>query len=185
MTEFRFVSAKKNGGTCFDNNGFDKFKCTCTPQFFGERCEVDRCDFYECGNNGICIVTLLNDIPTPQCECQENFGGKTCNVDLCSDIKCGNGTCIGGNCQCDEGFVSDGNVCLDICDGFQYNDCVDLCDDIFCGGGSCLGGICSCNTGYVNVRNFCEETCALGPCKELIKISQTNNFHFFKYKKFI
>ena len=50
------------------------------------------------------------------------------------------------------------------------NFCEDMCEGINCGiGGSCFGGNCTCQTGYANVGNFCEETCALDPCKELIK----------------
>ena len=51
------------------------------------------------------------------------------------------------------------------------NNCVDMCEGINCGsGGYCSGGICSCQTGYVKIGNICEETCALNPCKELVKI---------------
>ena len=80
-------------------------------------------------------------------------------MDLCLNVECGNGTCIDGNCQCDEGFANVGNICVDLCEGID------------CGsGGSCSSGICSCDGGYVKVENFCEETCTLNPCKELIKI---------------
>ena len=52
------------------------------------------------------------------------------------------------------------------------NGCVDMCQGIDCGtGGKCLSGNCTCQTGYANVENVCKETCALGPCKELIKTS--------------
>ena len=183
---------EKNGGTCFDNEGTEKFGCTCTPQYLGDRCEIDRCDFYKCQNNGICIVTVINGSPTPECECPGNYGGATCNLDLCLDIECGNGICIDGTCQCDEDYVNNGNICEDICEGIDCgtggyckrgicscddgyanvgNRCVDICEGIDCGsGGYCSGGICSCQTGYVKIGNFCEETCALNPCKELIKI---------------
>ena len=162
---------KKNGGKCFDNGGTDRFSCTCTPQYLGERCEIDRCDFYQCQNNGNCIVTLINDIPTPKCECPGNYGGPTCNLDLCSDIECGKGTCIGGVCQCDQDYVNNGNVC------------VDICESINCGtGGYCTKGICNCDEGYVNIENVCVDLCegvdcgnggtcsgALNPCQESIK----------------
>ena len=143
---------------CSDDDGSSEFSCTCKPQYLGERCEDDRCDIYQCQNNGTCIVALINDIPTPECECLSNYGGATCNLDLCLGIECGNGTCIGGNCQCDEDYVNDRNICVDICEGID------------CGtGAECFGGNCTCQTGYANVENFCEETCALNPCKELIE----------------
>ena len=187
-----FSFKQKNEGMCFDDEGSRKFSCTCTPRYFGERCEDDRCDIYQCQNNGTCIVTLINDIPTPACECTGNYGGATCNVDLCLDIECGNGTCIVGNCQCDEGYVNDGNICVEICntincgiggycsqgicscgEGFKNvgDICVDMCEGVDCGiGEECLNGNCTCQTGYTNVTNICEETCALSPCKELIEI---------------
>ena len=88
--------------------------------------------------------------------------------------------------------MSDGNVCVDICESINCgtggictqgicscdegyvnieNVCVDLCEGVDCGnGGMCSGGNCNCQTGYVKIGNVCEETCALNPCKELIKI---------------
>ena len=193
-----FLIKQKNGGICFDDEGSSKFKCTCTPQYLGGRCEIDRCDFYPCQNNGTCIVALINDIPTPECNCHENYGGATCNLDLCTDIECGNGTCIAGNCQCDDDYINDGNVCVDICQGINCgiggyckqgicscnegyanvgNICVDMCEGLDCGiGGKCLSGNCICQTGYINIENFCEQTCALTPCKELIKIQQNQRF---------
>ena len=33
-----------------------------------------------------------------------------------------------------------------------------------------------CESGYVNVENNCEETCALSPCKELIKKPLIHSF---------
>ena len=54
-----------------------------------------------------------------------------------------------------------------------------MCEGINCGiGGSCEGGNCTCDEGYANVENYCEQTCALNPCKELIKISRKSYFEF-------
>ena len=175
------------GGDCLSGN------CTCQTGYTNVEnfCE-ETCVFTPCENNGTCIVTIINDIPTPECECPVNYAGTTCNLDLCSDIQCGNGTCIGGSCQCDERYVNDDNVCVDICESINCgtggyctegicncgegyanikNVCVDLCEGVDCGnGGTCSGGNCDCQTGYAKIGNFCEETCALNPCKELIKI---------------
>ena len=119
---------------------------------------MDRCNSNVCLNGGTCIITVIDDIPTPKCECLINFGGPNCNLDLCSSIECGSGTCIGGTCDCDEGYFNDGNVCMDMCEGIN------------CGtGGNCLNGICSCQPGYATVGNICEETCALSPCQEMIQ----------------
>ena len=106
---------QKNEGMCFDNDGISKFSCDCKPQYLGERCEDDRCDVYQCQNNGTCIVTLINEIPTPKCECQGNYSGAICNLDLCSGIECDNGTCIRGTCQCNTNYVNVGNSCEQTC----------------------------------------------------------------------
>ena len=106
---------QKNGGICSDDEGTSRFSCNCKPQYLGDQCEVDRCDFYQCQNNGTCIVALINDIPTPECECQGNYGGATCNLDLCSGIECANGTCIRGTCQCNNNYVNIGNSCEPTC----------------------------------------------------------------------
>ena len=99
---FSFLSAKKNGGTCIDNEGTSKFNCTCTPRFFDERCETDRCDFYECQNGGTCIVDLINNIPTPRCECPKTHHGATCHLLACS-VPCYNGgVCDGDSCHCSQ-----------------------------------------------------------------------------------
>ena len=106
---------QKNGGMCFDDDGKRSFSCNCKPQYVGERCEDDRCDDDQCQNNGTCIVTVINDIPTPECECPVNYGGATCNLDLCSGIECGSGTCFGGNCECFTNYVNVDNTCKQTC----------------------------------------------------------------------
>ena len=162
--------------------------------------KIDPCDFYKCQNNGNCIVSLINGIYTPECECPGNYGGPTCNLDLCSDIDCGNGICIRGVCQCDNDYINEGNVCVDICESINCgtggyctrgscdcyegyanvgNVCTDMCEGINCGiGGNCSSGICTCRSGYVKVNNFCKETCALNPCKELIQILESYEAYY-------
>ena len=96
---------------CSDEDGTSRFNCTCTSQYFGERCEMNRCNSNDCLNGGTCVIAVIDDIPTPRCECLVNFGGANCNLDLCLGIECGNGTCIGGNCQCDTNYVNVNNNC--------------------------------------------------------------------------
>ena len=93
---------QKNAGLCFDDDGTSKFSCNCTPQYLGERCEVDRCSFYECQNNGTCFIDVINGIPTPTCECPETHHGTICNLLAC-DVPCYNdGICDGEICHCSQ-----------------------------------------------------------------------------------
>ena len=95
-----FVSASKNEGICSDNDETRSFNCTCTPRYFGERCDTDRCDFYECQNGGTCIVDLVNDIPTPRCECLETHHGAICHLKACSAPCYNDNICDGDTCHC-------------------------------------------------------------------------------------
>jgi len=38
--EIKSLFVLKNGGTCFDNEGNDKFSCDCVIPFSGERCDM-------------------------------------------------------------------------------------------------------------------------------------------------
>ena len=98
----RLLIKKKNAAKCSDDEGTSKFNCTCQPQIFGERCDNDPCTFYECQNNGSCIVDVFNSILTPRCECSENYSGATCHLLSCTVPCYNNGTCYGESCQCSE-----------------------------------------------------------------------------------
>ena len=102
-----FLINQKNEGICYDDEETRKFSCNCTLQYLGERCEVNRfdfdpCDFYQCQNNGTCIVDVINGISTPICECPETHHGATCHLKACN-IPCYNGgICDGDACQCSQ-----------------------------------------------------------------------------------
>ena len=52
----------KNGGTCFDDEGTDKFSCNCVNYFDAERCErLDACDRNPCHNGGTCTISSQSD----------------------------------------------------------------------------------------------------------------------------
>ena len=74
----KLLSDIKNGGTCFDNGGTDKFSCTCDLPYVGEVCEINLCDSTICQNGGICAVELINGILTPKCDCPDNYVGDFC-----------------------------------------------------------------------------------------------------------
>ena len=119
---YSLLIKQKNEGICSDEEGSSKFKCICTPQYLGERCEIDRCSSNECQNGGKCVISVIDDIPTPECECTRNYAGPTCDLDLCLGVECGSGTCVGGTCQCDTNYININNTCEKTC---SLNPCQD------------------------------------------------------------
>ena len=52
----------KNRGTCFDDEGNDKFSCDCAIPLSGERCDkLAACDDNLCHNGGTCTTTSQAD----------------------------------------------------------------------------------------------------------------------------
>ena len=99
-----FLSDKKNGGTCFDDEGRERFSCECVSPFAGETCEINLCDGIECKNGGTCVAEAMDGIQTPSCNCPDNTEGEKCEDLFCgSGIPCyNNGTCNGQTCQCSQ-----------------------------------------------------------------------------------
>ena len=110
---------RKNGGTCFDNDGTEKFSCICIDVFTGETCQTNLCDDIECPQSETCVSAIVDGEKTAKCECPFTIVEDIC-LDLCNDIECENGICIDGVCQCDTGYVNIDNTCEQTCD-------VDLC----------------------------------------------------------
>ena len=58
--------------------------------------------------------------------------GPECDIDMCAvngnPIECGNGTCIGGKCNCDTGYVEIDNFCEETC---ADNPCKELIKNNF------------------------------------------------------
>ena len=98
------ISAKKNGGACFDNGGIDKFTCNCAFPFAGESCEINQCDGVECFNGGTCVEDKSNGKIESKCDCPDNTTGDRCQTTSCGNgIPCYNGgTCAGEICQCSQ-----------------------------------------------------------------------------------
>ena len=62
ITENKSLFDLKNGGTCFDDEGNDKFSCDCITFFGGERCDMlATCDRNLCHNGGSCTTTSQTD----------------------------------------------------------------------------------------------------------------------------
>ena len=103
---------------CSDVNESQEFKCQCKDGFAGKRCEVAVCSSNYCNNNGLCTIKSENeiDIDQLQCECNVGFDGQRCEIDLCDKVSCENGSCDGGKCTCDEGYIRKENICKQTCD---------------------------------------------------------------------
>ena len=138
---YKFVSDLKNGGTCFDNEGTDKFSCTCRDPFVGDICEINLCDDIECKNDIACVVEVIDGIRRPTCDCPE---GEICEFHYCKNGNpCYNGgICDDEMCRCrEENGISKyyGESCdLTVCDG---NPCQN--------GGACTSMIVTSNNNQV------------------------------------
>ena len=62
ITEIKSLFDLKNGGTCFDDEGNDKFSCDCVIFYVGERCDkLAACDGNPCHNGGTCTTISQAD----------------------------------------------------------------------------------------------------------------------------
>lgn len=62
----------KNGGTCWLDSNLTP-RCSCTPQFTGDRCQLrEACSKYGCENNGEC----QGDV----CTCSVGWSGSYCEI---------------------------------------------------------------------------------------------------------
>lgn len=107
----------RNGGMCWDANGFaTSLVCRCLAGFVGSRCEmdVDDCLMRPCANGATChdAVNRFN------CQCPAGFEGRFCTVnqDDCASQPCQNGgRCYDRvadfDCVCPEGYS--GKTCSD------------------------------------------------------------------------
>ena len=103
-----------NTESCSDVNGSQEFKCQCKEGFDGKRCEIAECTANYCNNNGLCSINE-NDNNRLQCECNQGFEGQRCEIDLCDSVACENGSCNAGKCTCNEGYISNENICKETC----------------------------------------------------------------------
>ncbi|XP_068084350.1 prolow-density lipoprotein receptor-related protein 1 [Anabrus simplex] len=153
-----------NKGTCFEDlmahvpeGAPIPVKCSCPPQWTGERCEtpVHQCVDW-CYNNGVCFapksyVTL--------CHCQPGYTGHRCQH--CSNLTCHNsGVCslvLGTpKCNCPNGYK-----------GLHCE--ISECQDYNCTNGICQltdsGPHCSCLPGWSGKRcdiSLCRDHCQNG-----------------------
>ena len=62
ISEKKSLFDLKNEGTCFDNEGNEKFSCDCVIPFGGKRCnKLAACDGNLCHNDGTCTTTSEAD----------------------------------------------------------------------------------------------------------------------------
>ena len=79
----RFEGPCMNNATC-TKTGCGTKKCTCLPNFTGERCEIwmDACSSSPCLNNGKCTNGATGEF---NCTCATGYSGRTCYkcIDAC------------------------------------------------------------------------------------------------------
>ncbi|KAL9959813.1 hypothetical protein ACROYT_G033169 [Oculina patagonica] len=116
-----------NNATCLNLPG-GGFRCTCTPGWTGERCDIQLtpCTVspHPCNNNGYC--TANEEDESVECKCFEGWQGKNCENDKneCLQNPCLNGgNCTNTNgsyyCQCPLTFAGDN--CEMHCDHHNMN----------------------------------------------------------------
>ena len=158
-----------NGGFC------DLGKCICRDQFYGDSCEMKRCDPL-CVNNGTCLAD------SGTCTCTQSYYGNSCQFKMCPNQCSGNETCNNqmGTCECNPpyfGVACKSQNCTPACttDGIcNSSDGTCECNSIYYGescqylgtncsntclnGGSCNyeDGICSCRGSFIGEQ--CENS---------------------------
>lgn len=94
-------------GTCYPQDNYTSFGCSCDHQYSGDRCEISHlnCTNMSCNGHGSCSDNAL--LPSGyQCECDTGFTGTFCetNIDDCDGVNCNNGSCVDGindyTCKC-------------------------------------------------------------------------------------
>ncbi|CAI9733149.1 homolog 2 slit-like isoform X1 [Octopus vulgaris] len=118
----------QHGSTCTVVS-FQNFTCSCTPGYYGTKCEkeIDSCFGNPCYNGASCEVL---DNGRFICHCPRGFNGYRCesNIDDCTNHSCqNNATCIDlvetYTCQCPIGYI--GKHCqkkIVFCEG-EYDMC--------------------------------------------------------------
>ncbi|KAJ8338471.1 hypothetical protein SKAU_G00374370 [Synaphobranchus kaupii] len=80
----------QNGGTCEESSN-GEFRCSCTLQYFGSRCELanNPCSSQPCAHGAVCVPKSQGYI----CSCPEHLTGSRCEnfIDACSPNPCPNG----------------------------------------------------------------------------------------------
>ncbi|XP_022111824.1 prolow-density lipoprotein receptor-related protein 1-like [Acanthaster planci] len=147
-----------NGGTCTVTRSRTT-KCTCTPQYSGGRCELDRCSGY-CLNSGTCTVNSAGNL---HCQCTAKYKGDRCGSDRCGAVCMNGADCVERNgevvCLC--GMQYTGDKCeTNLCEGH----CLNGGTCYFSGSGDTRTQNCTCPRSYTGYR--CEILPG-DPCKPL------------------
>jgi len=97
-------------GFC-DTSNPDSPTCVCSPEWVGDRCDVERyrcpSEMKNCSGHGVCAaVDSANLGGDWQCACEAGFCGGHCQrvCPSCPNNCTGHGLCVGQVCVCDAGF---------------------------------------------------------------------------------
>merc|ERR1712129_535637 len=79
-----------NNGKCLpvrNDIGKNGYECECPAPFWGDRCQLDRCEAAPCLNNGKCLPgrNNLGEV-VYECECTSRFSGDACQTYSGHDI---------------------------------------------------------------------------------------------------
>uniref|UniRef100_A0A0K0FTZ1 EGF-like domain-containing protein n=1 Tax=Strongyloides venezuelensis TaxID=75913 RepID=A0A0K0FTZ1_STRVS len=139
------------GGGSYCSGGL----CMCPPNFVPIK---NVCTEY------INVITTTSQPFTPL------FPGDVCG--MLNSYCTGGSSCINGFCQCQNGQVPMGTICVDVIGQTSTmtpittllpgESCDAVCELLrtcqkYCGGGSiCIGGVCTCGMGYVAINGICQ-----------------------------
>jgi len=90
----------------------NKIKCTCSNNWYGDKCDTQCNDSHKC-TNGSCKSVTTKGVTTKQCVCKSGWYGEYCNVQCNAANPCKHGTCtsttVNGTkvsvCKCKSGWT--------------------------------------------------------------------------------
>ena len=166
IDECNKVSSCHANSSC--SNSYGNFTCSCNSGFRGDgkTCQEGECDDRSCPSGKQCVSPTTND-----CECKPGFSqiksenfcrdiDECVNTEVCPDSAVCMNTEGSYTCQCDKGFIYEGDLCVDIDECFLISSCDPnaTCSNTY---GNFM---CSCNEGFHGDG----EICVKGSCEDIL-----------------